>query len=268
MSETARESCRRKSWLAALVAGGLVAAMLVAVAHSGVVASLAIGLGVAALLGVFLVWAFCKEDTVVATPERAVPAPASMPVGATPEPLKAAAPAQTAPAVAVATAAVPVAREEAPKPAARPGAAPKPKPKPKLARAEAAALPGAAEASARKAHSGSALDAALAKSKEPALRAGPQLLAAPRGGRADDLKQIKGVGPKLEQLLNDVGVWHFDQIAAWKAKDIAFVDGKMQGFKGRISRDGWVRQAKVLAAGGTTEFSERVSTGDVHREVE
>ena len=50
----------------------------------------------------------------------------------------------------------------------------------------------------------------------------------------------------------------------WKAKDIAFVDDKMEGFKGRITRDEWVKQARVLAQGGSTEFSARVSKGDVY----
>lgn len=265
MSQTATQTCRRNSWLAALVAGVLVAAMLVAVGHRGVVPAIGIGAVVFVLLGVFLVWAFCKGDTVAAEPARPVAAPAPEPVTApapvaAPEPVKAAALPETAAAGTTATISAPVAKAEAPKPAPKPKAARKPKAAPAAVKVPQAP----AQTSAPKGRSGSALDAALAKSKEPALKAGPQLLTAPRRGKADDLKQIKGIGPKLEQLLNDVGVWHFDQIASWKAKDIAFVDGKMQGFKGRISRDGWVKQAKVLATGGTTEFSERVSKGDVY----
>ncbi len=77
--------------------------------------------------------------------------------------------------------------------------------------------------------------------------AAPTLLLAPRDGKADDLKLIVGVGPVLERLLNEVGVWHFDQIAGWKARDIAFVDAKLKTFKGRITRDEWVKQARALA---------------------
>ncbi|MFN0114494.1 MAG: hypothetical protein ACKVPY_07455 [Paracoccaceae bacterium] len=73
-------------------------------------------------------------------------------------------------------------------------------------------------------------------------------LPAPRGGRPDDLKLIRGVGPALEALLNAEGVWHFDQIAAWKARDIAAVDARLGRFRGRITRDEWVRQARILAA--------------------
>ena len=92
----------------------------------------------------------------------------------------------------------------------------------------------------------------------------PETLTAARGGKADDLKQIKGIGPKLEKLCNKLGFYHFDQIAAWSADEIAWVDANLEGFKGRVSRDTWVDQAKTLAAGGQTEFSSRVKKGDVY----
>jgi predicted flap endonuclease-1-like 5' DNA nuclease len=92
----------------------------------------------------------------------------------------------------------------------------------------------------------------------------PEMLRAPRDGGADDLKQIKGVGPKLEQLLNSMGVYHFDQIAGWTADEVAWLDDNLQGFKGRVSRDDWVAQAQVLAQGGATEFSDKVKKGDVY----
>lgn len=92
----------------------------------------------------------------------------------------------------------------------------------------------------------------------------PEALSGPRDGKADDLKRIKGVGPKLEQQLNELGFYHFDQIAGWTADEVAWVDGNLKGFKGRVSRDGWVGQAKTLASGGETEFSKRVEDGDVY----
>lgn len=92
----------------------------------------------------------------------------------------------------------------------------------------------------------------------------PELLSAPRGGKGDDLKKIKGVGPKLEQELNARGVWHYDQIAAWSAEEVAWADEHLVRFKGRVSRDGWVGQAKILAAGGETEFSRKVDKGGVY----
>ena len=76
----------------------------------------------------------------------------------------------------------------------------------------------------------------------------PETLSAPRGGAADDLQRIDGVGPKLEALLNEMGFWHFDQIAAWGPQEIAWVDARLK-FKGRIERDGWVEQARKLSAG-------------------
>ena len=92
----------------------------------------------------------------------------------------------------------------------------------------------------------------------------PETLSAARGGQADDLKQIKGIGPKLEKLCNSLGFYHFDQIANWSADEAAWVDANLEGFKGRVSRDTWIAQAKVLADGGETEFSKRVEGGDVY----
>ena len=77
----------------------------------------------------------------------------------------------------------------------------------------------------------------------------PELLTEARGGAPDDLKRIKGIGPKLEKLCNQLGVWHFDQIASWTDREVAWVDHHLEGFNGRIERDEWVAQAKALAAG-------------------
>jgi NADH-quinone oxidoreductase subunit E len=77
----------------------------------------------------------------------------------------------------------------------------------------------------------------------------PQLLKKPRTTGADDLKLIWGVGPKLEKMLNNMGVWHFDQIAAWTKAELKWVDDRLEGFKGRAARDEWVKQAKKLATG-------------------
>lgn len=67
----------------------------------------------------------------------------------------------------------------------------------------------------------------------------------------DDLKLISGVGPKLEQVLNGLGIWTFAQIADWKPEEAAWVDDYLQ-FSGRIGRDNWISQAGALAKGGTT----------------
>jgi NADH-quinone oxidoreductase subunit E len=92
----------------------------------------------------------------------------------------------------------------------------------------------------------------------------PQMMDAPREGGADDLKMIKGVGPKLEALLHSMGVYHFDQVAAWSAAELAWVDANLEGFKGRASRDDWAGQAKALASGGETEFSKRAKKDGIY----
>ncbi|WP_170538211.1 NADH-quinone oxidoreductase subunit E [Ruegeria arenilitoris] len=95
-----------------------------------------------------------------------------------------------------------------------------------------------------------------AAAKPEATEAQPETLSGARGGKPDDLKLLKGVGPKLEQTLNELGFYHFDQIAAWTPEHVAWVDARLK-FKGRIERDGWIEQAAKLAAGEETEFAKR-----------
>lgn len=71
------------------------------------------------------------------------------------------------------------------------------------------------------------------------------LLSKPQGA-ADDLKKISGVGPKLENTLNQTGIFHFAQIARLSQKAIDELDDKL-AFKGRVARDKWVEQAKALS---------------------
>ena len=67
-------------------------------------------------------------------------------------------------------------------------------------------------------------------------------------GTSDDLELIVGVGPMLTELLHEIGVFYFWQIAEWSAQDVDYVDGKLLHFKGRIERDDWVGQSRQLAA--------------------
>ena len=92
----------------------------------------------------------------------------------------------------------------------------------------------------------------------------PATLDGARDDVADDLKQIKGIGPKMEKMCNALGLYHFDQIAAWTPDEEAWVNANLEGFKGRMIRDQWTVQAKLLAAGGETEFSKRAEGGDVY----
>jgi NADH-quinone oxidoreductase subunit E len=105
-----------------------------------------------------------------------------------------------------------------------------------------------------------------AKPADTAATAGkkPRTMKAPRKAGADDLKMIKGVGPKLEKVLHSLGFFHFDQISKWTDEEVAWVDQNLEGFKGRVSRDEWVAQAKLLASGEETEFASRVKKGRVY----
>ena len=92
--------------------------------------------------------------------------------------------------------------------------------------------------------------------------AGPARLAAPREGKADNLKEIEGVGPAMEKLVNEMGFFHFDQIAGWSEADVAWVDANLKGFKGRVTRDRWVAQARIIVNEGLAAFRERAKTNN------
>lgn len=135
----------------------------------------------------------------------------------------------------------------------------------KAAAAKAAADAKAKDSKAKKADSAANQDFdgdGVVEGKNEGTR--PAQLKAARGGKADDLKMIKGIGPKMEKLCNKLGFYHFDQIAAWSKDEVAWVDANLEGFHGRVTRDEWVKQAKILAQGGETEFSKRVEDGGVY----
>jgi predicted flap endonuclease-1-like 5' DNA nuclease len=77
-----------------------------------------------------------------------------------------------------------------------------------------------------------------------------------RAGQADDLKRIRGIGVLIEKKLNSLGVATYEDIANWTSEDIDRISESLD-FKGRIQRENWVEQARILAAGGDTEFSRR-----------
>ena len=84
----------------------------------------------------------------------------------------------------------------------------------------------------------------------------PPFLDAPRGA-PDDLTLMKGVGARLGAKLNEIGVFHYRQIAGWSPDDARIADSKLDSFRGRIERDQLIEQAKLLAAGRTTEYEAR-----------
>ena len=78
----------------------------------------------------------------------------------------------------------------------------------------------------------------MAKATRPAKMAKPKT--------PDDLKKIKGVGPKLQGVLNGLGIYSYDQVARWKKAEVEWVDDHLK-FKGRIERDEWIPQCKMMA---------------------
>ena len=161
-----------------------------------------------------------------------------------------------------ATTSTAAARSDATATAASPVAA---KPAATIAAAKPAAAKPAAKVAAKPAAKVAAKPAAKAAAKPAAKAAAkPAVLAKARAGGADNLKMIKGVGPVLERALHTTGVFHFDQVGAWTKADAEWFDDNVKGANGRVIRDGWVKQAKILAKGGTTEFSARVKKGGVY----
>ena len=98
----------------------------------------------------------------------------------------------------------------------------------------------------------------IAAEPQPVVAPTPPVAAAPAVAPAsdahDNLLRLKGVGPKLNQLLIELGVTRYAQIANWSEADIAAIDTKLGTFKGRPVRDQWVDQAKYLAADDIAGF--------------
>lgn len=169
---------------------------------------------------------------------------------AEPEPV-AQSPAKVAKAVAPKAAKkAPAAAKAAPKPAAK-----KVAPKPAAAETAKAAKPATATAKPKAAPAAKA--AAPAKEK-PAPKPAAAVKTAPAAPQIpDDIALLKGVGPKLVALLQSMGVTSLEQIAAWSAADVTEIDSKLGAFAGRLKRDNWVDQAKLLSAGDIAGFEKK-----------
>lgn len=133
----------------------------------------------------------------------------------------------------------PVAPGTAPEPAVKttPETLTAPRTDPAIGAATATAT--VAAATAARPSRGSASDAGAASVK-------PRPLAAARDGRADDLTAIKGLGPRMQEALNRMGVFHLDQIAGWSRAEALWMDTNIPGVKGRVTRDNWIAQAQAL----------------------
>ena len=100
-------------------------------------------------------------------------------------------------------------------------------------------------------------EAVPAQDPAPASAAAPTPEPARASGTGDDLTTIKGLGPKLAATLNELGITSFAQIASWSDSDIDKIDSQLGRFEGRIRRDNWVEQAKLLSAGDESGFAQQ-----------
>jgi NADH-quinone oxidoreductase subunit E len=248
------------TWVAAAVAGLIVALVLAVIFGAGWLTSIILGLIVFFGAG----WVMGR----IAAPEQApnmLKSPgevvrsgaAGAPVSDSPPPAERVAPASVPePAVA----------PQPDAPAVEPAATPAPAAVAPAPAVEPESVPAGRDAaiSERVREAARAAGEAAKLMQDPVEPARPAGLDAARGGAPDDLKRIKGVGPKLEDLLHGLGYFHFDQIAAWNASEVAWIDSHLEGFHGRATRDAWGPQAKLLASGEETDFSQRVDKGEVY----
>lgn len=107
------------------------------------------------------------------------------------------------------------------------------------------------DAAEEKAHAAPPVEAETRTAAEPAA---PPSASVATGGEADDLRKIKGLGPKMLTLLNSLGITRFEQIANWSDADLDELDSKLGSFAGRPRRDNWVEQARLLAGGDTGAY--------------
>ena len=98
--------------------------------------------------------------------------------------------------------------------------------------------------------------------RSEALRGSGSGFGTPVTGDVDDLKRIRGIGVLIEKKLHSLGVISYEQVANWTGEDIDRIS-QLLDFKGRIERENWIEQARILASGGQTEFSRRVDRGEV-----
>jgi predicted flap endonuclease-1-like 5' DNA nuclease len=167
------------------------------------------------------------------------------------------------PAVAAPAAPEPVAPAPAPEPEVVAQPTPAPQPAPVVA-APAAPAPEPAPAQAPVAaaaaatHAGDNGFAHLRSVRSEALLGedSARALTSRPAGDSDDLKRIRGIGVLIEKKLNSLGIVCYEQIANWTGADIERIS-RLLDFKGRIEREAWIEQARILATGGQTEFSRR-----------
>jgi len=88
----------------------------------------------------------------------------------------------------------------------------------------------------------------------------PQGLSRPPQGGGDKLQRISGIGPKIERTLHRLGIYHYRQVAAWTADEVDWIDEHLK-FRGRIAREEWIMQARLLANGDEEAFVRQFGSG-------
>ena len=152
-------------------------------------------------------------------------------------------------AAAVAVASASVSKKAAPK-AEKKAEAPKAEKKAKAPKAEKKAEAPKAEKTAEAPKAEAKPKKAPAKKEKFVTDApAPKNLLSEAPAEVDDLKKIKGVGPKFEGLLNSFGIYKYEQLAAFSAKDVEWLAAELGSFPDRIDRDEWVQRAGALAKG-------------------
>ncbi|TPK77639.1 proton-conducting membrane transporter [Mesorhizobium sp. B2-4-18] len=163
------------------------------------------------------------------------------------------------PAALMSTPAVAKSGAAAAKPAAAKAAPAKAAPKPAAAKLATASAP-AAMASQSKAPTTKALAKTSTVPKAaPAAKKTAPAAAKPASGKPDNLRRLIGIGPVNEKLLKAQGVTTYAQIAGWTPADIKRIE-EVMNFDGRIARERWIEQAKLLAAGNEAEFAKQFPT--------
>lgn len=151
-------------------------------------------------------------------------------------------------------------KSAAPKAAAKPVAVKAKTEKAPKVNVEKAKTEKAEKAPKAKAEKVEAAKAPKAKAEKAKAQAAPKAKAAkpaPTPSIPDNLELIKGLGPKVNTLLKGLGVTSFAQVASWTAADVSDIDAKLGAFAGRITRDNWIDQAKLLAAGNIAGFEKK-----------
>ena len=90
----------------------------------------------------------------------------------------------------------------------------------------------------------------------------PLILSSPKPIGKDNLKKIKGINSKIENDLNTLGIYHFEQISNWSAKNCDWIEEFLH-FPGVAKSNQWVDQAKILTSGKETIYSQKVQNGEI-----